>query len=118
MDILGPLIGVFLVQLPVLLIWLVGLALALARWQRHPKVSRLALIAFVGFLLSSTIDYLTTLMPITLVEQGWNFDQVGIAMAIVGLTKSVIAAVLWGLVLAAIFGWRRQETDRLEKDSP
>ncbi len=42
-------INSLLMQVPVFLVWLVGLVLALVRWKRHPKVSLLTCIAFVMF---------------------------------------------------------------------
>jgi hypothetical protein len=42
-----------LMQLPILIVWLVGTIVIVSRWDRHPAVSRLALIAIGGLFLLS-----------------------------------------------------------------
>jgi hypothetical protein len=96
-----------LTQLPLLLVWLVGIVLAVARWQRHPKVSLLALIALVLALLETILNgFLSVWIPVMLTEQGMTSMQIGTAFAIWRFVASLVGAVIWGLVLAAIFRWR------------
>jgi hypothetical protein len=90
------LLAAVLTQLPVYLIWLVGLILALAGWKKHPSVSLVALIGFVILFLLALVTQLTT--P----RYGVNWSQAGIAFL-----EALIRAGAWGLVLAAIFGWRK-----------
>ncbi len=51
----------FLPQLPIYLVWLIGLLLALVNWRRHPRPSLLAFIAFVLFLVSAMTGTLLTI---------------------------------------------------------
>jgi hypothetical protein len=111
MDKLAPTLAVLLVQLPVILIWLIGQILSLVFWRRHPKVSLLTFIAMIGFLIVSIIGtYLNIWLPLTLRERGLAISQIGIALTVSGLINSFVSAVFWVLLVIAIFGWRsRQE---------
>ena len=106
----GALYPVNLVQLPVVLVWLIGFVLSLVYWRRHPKVSLLTFIAIAGFLASSLIGtYLSVWLPVTLQERGWSVSQIGVAIASRGIISSLVSAVLWGLLLTAIFGAANEE---------
>ena len=85
-----------LTQTPVYLVWFVGVVLALVGWKKHPSVSLVALIAFVILFLLALVTQLIT------VHHGVNWSQVSIAFF-----EALIRAGAWGLVLAAIFGWRK-----------
>lgn len=107
MEMLASTFMVYLVQSPVILVWLIGLVLSLVYWRRHPTVSLVAIIAIMGFLVISLIStYVSTWLPMTLRERGWSIGQIGIALTARGIISSLVSAVLWGLLLAAIFGWR------------
>jgi hypothetical protein len=96
-----------LTQLPLLLVWLVGIVLAVTRWQRHPKVSLLALIALVLALLETILNGLLSVwLPMMLTEQGMDSMQIGTVFGVWRFISSIVGAVIWGLVLAAIFRWR------------
>jgi len=90
------LLAAILTQLPVYLVWLVGVILALVGWKKHPSVSLVALIGFVILVLLALFTQITT------VRHGVNWSQAGIAFL-----EALIRAGAWGLVLAAIFGWRK-----------
>jgi hypothetical protein len=94
-------------QVPVFLVWLVGLVLALVRWKRHPKVSLLTCIAFVMFFaeipfffyLYFYIDWMM-LVPSTSLE---------FVSTVINIIESLISATAWGLLLVAVFGWRSEQ---------
>jgi hypothetical protein len=112
MERLIPTLTVYLTQLPVILVWLIGLVLALVYWRRHPTVSLLAIIAIVGFLVTSLVGtYLSVWLPLTLQERGWSIGRIGILMTARGVIGSLISAVLWALLLAAVFGWRNRPAE-------
>jgi hypothetical protein len=90
------LIAAILTQAPVYLVWLVGIILALANWKKHPSVSLVALIGFVVLVLLALGTQIIT------VHHGVNWTQVGVAFL-----EALIRAGAWGLVLAAVFGWRK-----------
>ena len=98
-----------LVQLPVILVWLVGSILSLSYWRRHPRVSRLTLIAIaVLFVESLAGTYLSFGLPLMLSERGWHSSRLGIFLSTVGFVRALVRAGSWGLLLSAIFG-RRDE---------
>lgn len=104
METIIPTLTSLLAQSPVFIVWLVALVLAIARWQRHPNVSLFTTLALVGFLVVSIIDtYLNVSLPIMLIEQGQSASQVGVMFAVKGVVSAVIRAVLWGVLIAAVF---------------
>ena len=105
-EIVGTVSNV-LIQLPMLLAWLVGVVLSLFNWRRQPRISLLTLSAiallFVELIVST---YLNLWLPITLSNKGWNMGQLSLLLPVIGAGESLVRAVAWGLLLAAIFGWR------------
>ena len=110
MDKLLPVLSSLLFQLPIILVWLVGIILALVFWRRHPIVSAMTLIAFIGFLILSFIGaWLNIWLPITLQEQGLSAEQISIIFTIRGAINALVYTFLWILVAFAIFGWRKKK---------
>ena len=91
-------------SIPLVLVWLVGIVLALIFWRRHPQVSLAALIALVGFL---TISLLDTALRIWLIQRQGISKFAEIA-PFLSIFFSLARAALWGLILVAIFGWRKE----------
>ena len=103
-----PTLFSYLVQSPILLVWLAGFILAIAYWRRHPRVSLLTVIALVIFLLESVVStYLNLWLPLLLSKRGIATLQMGQILVIKGIVASIILAVAWGLLIAAIFGGRQ-----------
>jgi hypothetical protein len=92
--------------LPCLAVWLIGAAICLARWRRHPTVSLLALVALILFGLSSIVVYTSFFwMPA-------HFDpgEMNFYLTMFGLLESSINAIAFALLLIAVFGWRNPST--------
>jgi hypothetical protein len=107
-EILGTL-SVYLIQLPVVLVWLVGVILSLFYWQRHPQVSLWTLIAIVVLFAESFVStYLNIWLPIKLHSAGWTSSQLALIYPVMGGIESLIRAVAWGFLLAAIFRGRNK----------
>src|SRR5262249_40614246 len=102
------LLSLYLIQLPLYGVYLVGLILALARWRRHPTVSLLAAAAFAIFLLKAPFfTFLRAWLPLYLREdRGVNFETVGWALSAVNGIDLLLSAAAWVLLLFALFGWR------------
>ena len=97
----------YAIQAPLLLIWLVGMALALLWWQRAPKVALMTCVACGLFLLDALIGtFISVALPSMLIERGQPTAQVGTAFALVGIVRSLLHATLWAAVLFAIFSGR------------
>lgn len=111
MEITAMIFGVLLGSLPVLLVWLVGFILSLVFWKRNPKVCLLTLIAMSGFAITTLVNsYLSTWLPFRLNEQGMPMNKISSLLTIKAIISSLINAGLWGLVIAAIFGGRKQQS--------
>ncbi len=97
----------YAIQAPQLLIWLVGMALALVWWQRAPKVALVTCVACGLFLLDTLIGTAVSVaLPSILIDNGQSATQVGTAFALIGGIRSLLHAVLWAGVLFAIFSGR------------
>ncbi len=97
----------YVVQLPVLIVWLVGIVFALVRWPRHPRVSLMAMVAILLALVASVGgQWLNVWVPLLL--QAWRMNVVtiqGVQAVLAGLMGLVLAAS-WAVLLLAMFGWR------------
>jgi hypothetical protein len=97
----------YAIQAPMLLIWLVGMALALLWWQRAPKVALATCVACGLFLLDALIGtFISVALPSMLIERGQSAAQIGTAFALVSIVRSLLHATLWAAVLFAIFSGR------------
>ena len=114
MDALITTLSVLVVSLPVIIVWVIGIALALSRWRRYPQVSRFALIAFAISIVNMVVNrFLTVWLPMTMRDSGWTTAQIGTMFSAIGFITALISAIAWALVLCAIFGWR---DGRLKQD--
>jgi cyanate permease len=68
-------------------------------------------------LIVNVVDtYLSMWLPVTLKERGLSMTQIGVELAVREFVVSLISAILWGLIIAAIFS-RRREKDSLSAAS-
>jgi hypothetical protein len=86
-----------------LVIWVIGIALALSRWRRHPRVSLFALLALVMMLVSRFLHFS---LPLVIRDYDWTEDQIRSVYTAVNAINILINAGAWTLVICAIFGWR------------
>jgi hypothetical protein len=100
---------VFLPLLPLLVVWAVGIAIAIGRWRQHPRVSLLTVIGLVMVVVAAPASTaLSTLAPLLMRERDWSATQIGLVFAGFWVITSVINAVAWALILAALFGCRER----------
>ena len=105
-------LSILIVQLPLILVWVIGLVLAIIRWKRHPRASLFTLIAITGLMILSLAGSLLSVwLPVMIRTGGWDVSRIGVINTAVGFVRSLLAAILWGLLLAAIFG-KRNENDQ------
>lgn len=106
---LFPALATLAARLPMYVVWIVAIALAVSRWERHRTVSLLVLISVVVELVLSVVGILVAMaLPTWMLREGMASSQVGTAMSVVGLVQSLISAVCWGLVIGAVFIDRRR----------
>lgn len=93
---------------PYFIVWLAGIIIAIVRWQRHPRLSMLVLIVFVLYIIAQVINAVFSIMlPQIVFDRHLNF---GIITIIQETLDIVLFIPLWGLLLWAIFGWRKPGT--------
>ena len=93
---------------PLYIVWVVGIVLALVRMQRYPKVSILVLVALTGFFfLSMVTPWAYRMLPRLLDLADGPFDRVQMFYRVVGFFHVLVDAVLFALLLLAVFGRRK-----------
>jgi hypothetical protein len=94
-------------QLPPLLVYVIGITLAVSYWRWQPTVCLLTLLAnglMLGAALVQTvgIQYLVHIQN----ENGGGFGSIGMILSAIGLVCNLVRAVGLGLLLAAVFHGR------------
>jgi hypothetical protein len=93
-------------HLPFLLVFVVGIILAIVRWSVHPRVSLMALVAFGLLLLSAIAKMGYMFWLIGGQESGLSFYNSRAIMTWINLSVSLLELIGWVLLLFALFGWR------------
>ena len=107
-----------LAQSPVLLVYLIGLILALVFWRRCPTPSLLVLVATVLLLLVTvTHPFVIQYLVQASTEMGWTIEKAAWMSSVVGLTSSCLHAAALGLLVAAVFLQRRVPSSASPNDS-
>lgn len=100
-------VGPLLYLMPLMVIWLAGIVVALARWQRHPMVSLLTVLAL---LIMSVVAVGFTLLNRWLitaqVEMGYSGSQIASSLAVLNVGRTLVTCLGYALLLLAVFGWR------------
>ena len=105
-------IGVLAMQSPLLILYLVGIVIALFTWARHPRTSLFTIIALGALVvLTITSNLFYTLLPVYFMRNGNSTTQTGTILAVVGFVFNLLHTVAFGLLLAAIFGERANKSN-------
>ena len=93
---------------PLLLVYFVGLILALVFWRRCPTPSLLVVLGS-ALLLPVTVIHICVAQYLiqSSAELGWTHEKLGWALTIISLTGSCLRAAGVGLFLTAVFLQRR-----------
>ena len=101
-PVLSILLGSLLTRLPLLLVWLIGIFVAVTRWDRHPRASLLVTVGLAIQLVLGLLDVGFNALVPSLAEA-----RIAVPLAVVygaySAVRSLISAAGWGLVLAAVF---------------
>lgn len=104
------LLGVFIGQIPLYAVWIAGIVIALMRRRKHPRTSRLTVIALAVILIMALLQALLNIsIPRLISGNGWSTAQIGVLFSTIGVVSSLIHAAMWGLILWAIFGERGEQ---------
>jgi hypothetical protein len=94
-------------SVPGMIVWLAGIAVALATWRRHPRVSQTALVACVLLLVNAAAGPVAQVWLFRRMGQlGWTAQEYGRMMGLLTLIRVAFATVADVLLLVAVFGWR------------
>jgi hypothetical protein len=108
MDNLIPFLAQLAGQTPILLVYLVGMILALVFWRRCPGPCVLTVVA-AGLLFVTTLvqPFLFHYLVRVRAEHGWGDEKLGWLLLVNALFGGVFRAVAFGLLLAAVFIGRK-----------
>jgi hypothetical protein len=96
-----------IISLPLYAVWVVGILVALARWQKHPSVSGLLGGGLAAMLVTSLTLRLGSLWIIESMRQaGQSVSTSSFYLGILGITGSLVRTGAWIAFLVALFGWR------------
>ena len=108
--------SVFLLQQPIIFVYILGIVISLVYRQRYPLSARLTAVALVVLLADSLVNsawsgFLVPALP----DQGWDYVMIGQVAVGLNFVRFIFQAFLWGLILIAIFGAdnRKVEDDDL-----
>jgi hypothetical protein len=108
MDTVQNLTVNFLLELPILLVALVGLVLGIVYLRRSTAVAVLTLCASLLYLLQALVGLGSfALLPRFLMEHDWEPASVVMTMRVMRLFQSLAVALSLALFLAAIFKGRK-----------
>ena len=115
----GPIIQNALTQLatslPLLIVWLVGIILAILRWKKNPRTSLLTLIALVilGGVHILSVIFGTSFFYIASMN-GMKGQLVRTIQTVAQILFSLGDAVGWVLLLLALFGKPKKKAEEVE----
>jgi hypothetical protein len=93
---------------PALLVYLVGVVLSLSRLKRLRKPAALALVGCgMLFLIACLFPFVQGYIVVSRVDRQWTNAQIGLWLGVIGIVRTVLHAIAFSLLLAAIFADRR-----------
>lgn len=101
-------------RLPIILLALVGIVLAIARWKRHSKVSLLTVFGLGLFLFQSlTFMFLYSFLP-RLLDRGWTYQSINHLYTLAQVCQDFLFAGVIILLVAAAFSQRHSQLSNVE----
>lgn len=94
-----------LTNLPLLLVYVVGIILAAVFWQRHPAVSLLSTLAFSILLFGQVFGVALTLW-VSAGGHDLSGQQLARLFSLLNIVRVFLGTAAWVLLLMALFGWR------------
>ena len=92
-------------MLPMVIVWFIGLVIALVRWPRCPAVSMLVVAAIV---LAGMTSVATQVVYMVL-PRYWDAANFSRIAGIIGFASTFVHACAWTCMLAAVFLGRTKE---------
>lgn len=88
---------------PFLVVYLVGLVLAVVRWGEDPTKALLATLGFALFMVVSAVGAYSSMLPMLAVEKGQSAGEIGQTMVMISGFTTVLGITSWVLLLIALF---------------
>lgn len=107
MEYLIPALTTLLVAAPLVILYGIGIVIAISRRQRHPKVSLLTILALtIQIFLTVASRIISFALPLILRDRGWATSQIGQVFFAQAIVVELLEIAVWILLLYAVFGWR------------
>ena len=107
METIAPVLSSLLTSVPSLIVDVALIALAVSRWNRHPRVSMLAATSGVVLLVLDVVGRaFFAMLPAWASQQGRSVSELGVVFAAAGLVSSGLHAIAMGVLVAAVFAER------------
>lgn len=88
---------------PFLIIYVAGALLSLSRWRQYPTASRLAFLAFIGFLFRVLLGVVRNWLTLQHGKAGWSTMAHVRNMGIINTIDIVVGVIGWILLLIAFY---------------
>ena len=99
MNNLTTMVGSWFIGPPLIFVWVVGIILSITHWQQAPKMARLSLMSFIGFLLVLAAQAgFNMFMLSSALQEDPLVMIVSTILYIAGIVFSLISAGLWSLL--------------------
>ena len=103
MEMLTAALAMLVSNLPALIVEGVLLTLAVARWNRYPRVAMFVAAGCVLLLLNNLAAPLQGLLPVKLHDEGRTTTEIGYVLGVIGLVRGVVSTIGVALIGAAAF---------------
>ena len=112
-------LGRLLFAVPTLLVWIVGLTMAIRRLKRNRLPAILTMIALGGLVLTSFVLHVVQMALIHSVNSGQiSHEVVSWSFTFIGVLYEVLNTACWILILMAIFARRPPDAPETERSDP
>jgi hypothetical protein len=110
MDYFSTILMIALPQTPLFLVDIIGFIIAIVRKDRHPRISLLAGIYFVGSFFLSVVGLGVSIMPLFISQtHALGVSDIGMIVTVMGLVNITLSTILAIILLFAVFGWREMK---------
>ena len=119
MEVLTQGLGRLVFTAPFLLIWIVGLTVAIRRLKRNRLPAILTIIALGGLVLTSFVcEVVEMALWHSLNSNRISPEYFSWSYSVIGIINLVLGTVVWILILVAIFAQRPPDTPETERNDP
>jgi hypothetical protein len=91
--------------LPGVVVVIVGIVLAIGRWQRHPAVSSLLAVSLATMLIC-WIAFRVAVPILVAHRSGTSVESISVLFGALAILMALVRTLFWGALVAAVFGWR------------